>query len=96
MSTRRDFLKSGALAGTGLVVAVHVPELARAAAAGAGKPVLEPNAYLRVGTNGDVTVIIARSELGQGSSTGLAMLVAEELEADWKRVRIEQAIPAPE
>jgi isoquinoline 1-oxidoreductase beta subunit len=93
-ATRRDFLKSGALAGAGLVIAFHAPETARATDL-AAKDTLAPNAYLRVTPDGTVTVMIARSELGQGTSTALAMLVAEELEADWRKVRIEQAIPAP-
>lgn len=93
-TTRRDFLRTGALAGAGLVIAFHVPESAQATDL-AGKDTLAPNAYLRVAPDGSVTVMIARSELGQGSSTALAMLVAEELEADWQKVRIEQAVPGP-
>jgi len=92
--SRREFLKVGALAGGGLVVAVHLPAPVDAAPA-KGAADLAPNAWLRVATDGTVTVMIARSELGQGSSTALAMLVAEELEADWRMIRIEQAIPAP-
>jgi isoquinoline 1-oxidoreductase subunit beta len=89
--TRRDFLKTGALASAGLVIAFHLPEvLGQADAAG----VLEPNAWLRVDPNGDITVLINRSEMGQGVRTSLPMLVAEELEADWTRVRFEQAVPA--
>ncbi len=94
--SRREFLRTGALAGTGLVIAFHVPALAEAAQASAGKAAFAPNAWLRVAPDGAVTVIIARSEMGQGSSTGLAMLVAEELHADWRRVRIETAVPAPQ
>jgi len=93
-ATRRDFLKSGALAGAGLVIGVHVPGTARAVGLVA-QDTLAPNAYLRVAPDGTVTVMIARSELGQGTSTALAMLVAEELEADWRKVRIEPAIPGP-
>jgi len=89
--TRREFLRTGALAGAGLLIAVHLPRPARAAGSGAE---LEPNAYLRVAPDGTVTVLIARTEMGQGSSTALAMLVAEELGAEWSKVRIEQAIPA--
>jgi isoquinoline 1-oxidoreductase beta subunit len=50
-----------------------------------------PVVYLRIAPSGDVTVIGHRSEMGQGSRTSLAMIVADELEADWARVRIEQA-----
>jgi len=50
-----------------------------------------PVVYLRIAPNGDVTIIGHRSEMGQGSRTSLAMIIADELEADWARVRIEQA-----
>ncbi len=90
--TRREFLRAGALTGAGLVIAFHLPSLARAETAAAAG--LEPNAYLRVAPDGTITVLIARTEMGQGSSTALAMLVAEELGAEWGKVRIEQAIPA--
>ena len=92
-ATRRDFLKSGALAGAGLVVGVHLPRTARATAP--ARDTLAPNAYLRVAPDDTVTVMIARSELGQGTSTGLALLVAEELGAQWRNIRIEQAVPGP-
>jgi isoquinoline 1-oxidoreductase beta subunit len=92
--SRREFLRAGALTGAGLVIAVHLPAPLRAAAAKPEAGRLEPNAYLRVAPDGTVTVLIARTEMGQGSSTALAMLVAEELGAEWGRVRIEQAIPA--
>jgi isoquinoline 1-oxidoreductase beta subunit len=90
--TRREFLRAGALTGAGLVIAFHLPSLSRAETAAAAG--LEPNAYLRVAPDGTITVLIARTEMGQGSSTALAMLVAEELGAEWGKVRIEQAIPA--
>lgn len=92
--SRREFLRAGALTGAGLVIAIHLPAPLRAAAAKADAGRLEPNAYLRVAPDGTVTVLIARTEMGQGSSTALAMLVAEELGAEWDRVRIEQAVPA--
>jgi isoquinoline 1-oxidoreductase beta subunit len=89
--TRRDFLKTGALASAGLVIAFNLPEVLGCAQAA---ETIEPNAWLRVDPNGDVTVLINRSEMGQGVRTSLPMLVAEELEADWTRVRFEQAVPA--
>ncbi len=85
--SRRDFLRSGAAASTGLLLGMYVPGRAAAAAAGA----FEPNIWLRIAPDNTVTVIIARSEMGQGVTTSLPMLVAEELEADWKMVRIELA-----
>ncbi|HEX9049394.1 MAG TPA: molybdopterin cofactor-binding domain-containing protein [Anaeromyxobacter sp.] len=84
---RRGFLKLSAGGGAGLWLAVHLP--ARAGAAeGAG---LAPDAYLRVEPSGTVTVFLARSEMGQGTYTGMAVLVAEELEADWAKIRVVQA-----
>lgn len=90
--SRRAFLRTGAAAGAGLVVAFHVPWPrgdARAADAA-----LAPNAWLRVDPRGRVTVWIARSEMGQGVRTSLPMLVADELGVDWSDVRFEQALPA--
>jgi isoquinoline 1-oxidoreductase beta subunit len=57
--------------------------------------VFAPDAWVRVGTDGEVVVMVDRSEMGQGVSTALPMLVAEELDADWDRVRFEYA-PANE
>ena len=86
--SRRDFLKAGALAGGGLVIGFTLPLAGRQAQA-AGD--FQPSAFLRVDANGDVTVICGRSEMGQGVSTAIPMLIAEELDADWTRVRVEQA-----
>jgi isoquinoline 1-oxidoreductase subunit beta len=57
----------------------------------AGGPPLTPAVYLRIGTDGDATVIVHRSEMGQGIRTSLAMAAADDLEADWSRVHVEQA-----
>lgn len=90
MSTsRRDFLRISSLAGAGLVIRVPF-----AAAAGAPE-MFAPNQWLRVAPDGKVTLVVARSEMGQGVRTALAMILAEELEADWARVSIEQASTGP-
>lgn len=89
--TRRGFLRAGAVAGAGLVILFRIP-LADAEAEAAAA--LEPNAWLRVAPDGRVTVWIGRTEMGQGVRTALPMIVAEELDADWKDVGFEQAIPA--
>lgn len=99
--TRREFLRRSALAGTGLVVAAFVPEFAAAADAVAGKtavPVADfvPNAFLRIAPDGTVTITVIRHEMGQGVRTLLPMMVADELDADWTRVRLEQAVTGPE
>jgi len=88
---RREFLKLTAGGGAGLWLAFHLPARARAAEPAA----LEPDAYLRIDPSGEVTVFLAKSEMGQGTYTGMAVLVAEELEADWKRVRVVQADADP-
>jgi isoquinoline 1-oxidoreductase beta subunit len=90
---RRDFLKTGA----GLTLAFYLPAgLAqksgpgRTAGATAAAP-LAPNAFVRVGTDNTVTVIVKHLEMGQGTYTGLPTLVAEELDADWSQIRVEGA-----
>ncbi len=94
--SRRGFLKAGALAGGGLVLGVYVPPRATAVDPPAAKPTTyKPNAFLRIGSDDTVTVIVNHSEMGQGIYTGLAMIVAEELDADWRKVRVEAAPADP-
>ncbi|HXE61988.1 MAG TPA: xanthine dehydrogenase family protein molybdopterin-binding subunit [Bryobacteraceae bacterium] len=90
MSTRRDFLRTGAAAAGGLVVAFHLPESAKLAAQTAAEE-SKLNAFVRIGADDSVTLTIHRAELGQGSMTALSMLLAEELECDWSRIRTEFA-----
>jgi isoquinoline 1-oxidoreductase beta subunit len=88
--TRRGFI-AGAAAGTaGLLISFHVPNVARVAPK-AAQPLPSPNAFLRIGSDDSVTVLLAHSEMGQGIWTGLAMLIAEELDCDWSKVRSEHA-----
>ncbi len=93
--SRRQFMKAGALAGGGLLLACHLPFGMRDAAA-SGEAVFAPNAFLRIGTDESVTVIVNKSEMGQGVYTSLPMLIAEELCCDWKRVTFQSAPVAPE
>jgi len=97
--TRREFLRKAALSATGLVIAFHVPARRRAWAAepAVSKPAALPpaNAFLRIGTDDTVTVLLAHSEMGQGIWTSLPMLIAEELDADWSKIRVEHAPAAP-
>src|SRR5688500_2220663 len=88
---RRDFVRLGAVAGAGLLLGVRVPGREPNGAAAA----LAPNAFLRVDPGGDVTVWLARSDMGQGVRTALPMIVADELDADWGRVRVVQADAHP-
>jgi len=91
--SRRGFLKTSVLAGGGLVVGFMLPGAARFAAA--ASPVFRPNAYLRIGSDNSVTVLCGLSEMGQGVHTAIPMLVAEELDADWSKIRVEQAATDP-
>src|SRR6266481_2475981 len=88
--SRRDVLVSGA----GLLIAFHVPRKGRAAQMDK-KPSVDPNAFVRVAPDESVTVLLAHSEMGQGIWTTLAMLIAEELDCDWSKIRVEHAPAAP-
>ena len=92
--SRRDFLKAGA----GLTLGVALPgALAQMAGPGQGgtraaaAAAFEPNAFVRIGADNTVTVIVKHLEMGQGTYTGLPTLVAEELDADWNQIRVEGA-----
>src|SRR5258705_1971627 len=87
--TRREFLETASGVGAADVIGFHPPPGPRAPAVPAGP--FAPNAWLRIGSDESVLVVVDRSEMGQGVATALPMLVAEELEADWSKVRIEFA-----
>ena len=84
--SRREFVGAGIAAGAGLVIGFYLPHGNRSR-----KESFSPNAYLRVAPDNKVTIVVARSEMGQGIRTALPMILAEELEADWKQIEIEQA-----
>ncbi len=87
---RRSFLQMSALAGGGFALGLYPRPWAAAQAAG-GPPALSPLAFIRIAANGEITIMARGPEIGQGVRTMLPMLIAEELDADWKMVRIEQA-----
>src|SRR5262249_34595243 len=90
--SRRGFLHTSALAGGGLVLGVYLPPPGGSAEAAQKKATtFAPNAFVRIGTDDSITVLINHSEMGQGTFTALPMLVAEELDADWSKVRAEHA-----
>ena len=86
--SRRDFLKTGAAAGGVLLLGVVLPE-ARAQSAAATTSM--PNAWVKIGSDDTITILSARSEMGQGVYTALPTLVAEELEVDLAKVKVEIA-----
>ena len=95
-ASRRGFLQSSAAAslyaGTGLTLGFWLPDArAQTAAPAAPAPAPDPNAFVRIGRDNTVTVISKHLEMGQGSYTGLATLVAEELDASWGQVKVEGA-----
>jgi isoquinoline 1-oxidoreductase beta subunit len=90
--SRRRFLKSSVLAGGGLVLGCYWSPVASGAnQEGVEKGTFAPNAFVRIGPDGVTTVMVNHSEMGQGTFTSLALLVAEELDADWAKVRAEHA-----
>src|SRR2546430_17662907 len=84
--SRRQFIETSA----GLVIAFYLPPRTRTASAATD---FSPNAWLRIGSDGLVTLTADKSEMGQGSQTGLALILPEELDADWSPVRLG---PVPE
>jgi isoquinoline 1-oxidoreductase beta subunit len=87
---RRAFLKTTAIATAGFTIGFYLPPVAAKPAAAAAKD-FAPNAFIRVAPDNSVTVIVKHLEMGQGVYTGLPTLVAEEMDLDWKQVRVESA-----
>jgi isoquinoline 1-oxidoreductase beta subunit len=91
--SRRDFLKAGA----GLTLGIAAPGAfaqagpGRAGVKAVASATFEPNAFIRIGADNRVTVVVKHLEMGQGTYTGLPTLVAEELDADWRQIRVEAA-----
>ncbi|MBC8506180.1 MAG: molybdopterin-dependent oxidoreductase, partial [Chloroflexi bacterium] len=97
---RRDFLKVVGTAGASLMIAVYLEPGSRLAAAAQADAVSEdtfqPNLYIKIDKDSKVTITAFRSEMGQGIRTAIAMIVADELNADWDSVIIEQASADPD
>ncbi len=89
---RRELLRAGASAAGGLLLSIALPRRLRASPAAPGADqAFRPNAFVGVEPDGAVVIHVPRPEMGQGVRTSLALLVAEELDAEWSRVRLEQA-----
>jgi isoquinoline 1-oxidoreductase subunit beta len=96
--SRREFLQCTGLAGGGLMLAMapHAPGMDAAEVGNQPSPVFAPNPLVRIATDDSVLIYAKGPEIGQGIKTALPMLIAEELDADWSRLRIEQAPVRPE
>jgi len=89
---RRDFLKSTAAVGGGLALGFYLPAASKVAEAQAKTH--SPNAWIKIGTDNAITLMCARSEMGQDVYTSMAILIAEELEVDVNKVKVDFAPPA--
>ncbi|WP_394209600.1 molybdopterin cofactor-binding domain-containing protein [Enterovibrio calviensis] len=89
-TSRRGFIKLLTTAGAGLTLGIHLPSIAAEASETAGAP-FSPNAFVRIGADDTVTIVIKHLDMGQGVTTGLATIVADELDADWAKVTTEAA-----
>ena len=92
-ATRRGFLKASAAVGGGLLLSFGLPPALGRAAAAAEPGSFAPNAFIRIGLDGQVTLIVSQVEMGQGTYTSMPMLIAEELEVDLSDVHVEHAPP---
>ena len=93
-ASRRAFLKASAIAGGGMMLTLTLPLVAEAAVTYLGPEqtnLPQLNAFVRIAPDGIVTIMAKNPEIGQGIKTMLPMLIAEELDVDWKDVRVEQA-----
>jgi isoquinoline 1-oxidoreductase beta subunit len=95
--SRRTLMQAGALAGGGFVLGFALPGLTPAEKVLAAAPTATHiNAFVRIEPDGGVTVVTPKTEMGQGSHTGIAMLIAEELDADWGTIKVETAPTLPQ
>jgi len=90
--TRRGFLQAGAAAGGGLMLSLRLP-VAKGEAEAAEADSFEPNAFIRIGRDGQIVLTMPYVEMGQGTYTSIPMLIAEELDVTLKQVRLEHAPP---
>jgi len=99
--SRRDFIRTGAVLGGGLLIAFRVSAGGRLTGSdtlpgfsrrpGADPAEAAPNAYLRIAPDNKITVVLAHAEMGQGIWTTLPMLIADELDAEWKDIKVEHS-----
>src|SRR5213082_2211014 len=93
ITSRRNFLKTTAFGSASLIIGFDGLRLLKGA--NAETNLFEPSNWIRVDADGAVSLTIGKCEMGQGVRTSLAMILAEELEADWTKIRLVQAKPSP-
>src|ERR1035441_9317083 len=94
-ASRRGFLQGALASGAFVLAARFLPEPLWAAEGEAAAAPFEPSLWMSIASDGTVTIVAHRSEMGCGSRTALPLVVADELDADWSRIKIEQAIGDP-
>jgi len=94
MTDRRDFLKVTGALGAGLVLGLRLD--GKALPGEAAKTEFRPNAFLALRPDGRVRITVPKVEMGQGVRTALPMVVAEELDLDWSRIEVVNAMPGPD
>ena len=89
---RRSFLKVSAVGAGGALISLYLePQASAQGRGGPPAPPPDPHTYIKIAADGTVTIVAKNPEVGQGIKTMLPMLIAEELDVDWKSVKIEQA-----
>ncbi len=89
--TRREFLRLTGIAGSGLILGIVLPEPIRAISHKHTNRSFTPNVFIQIAPDDTTTIVVAKSEMGQGVRTALPMIIMEELDGDWSRLKIVQA-----
>src|ERR1700675_4095505 len=92
---RREFLRKSVAGGAGLVIGVYLPGKYEALAGTPAKEGAAINAWVQIAPDDTTTLLIDKSEMGQGINTALTMILADELDLDWKKIKTEFAPAAP-
>src|SRR6267154_5103961 len=93
--SRREFVRTAATLGGGLVLAIHLPApSARSQPAAAAAAPRAPAAFLRIAPDDTITIITPAVEMGQGGHTAMPMILMEELGGNWQRLKVQDAPPA--
>src|SRR5438477_8716327 len=95
-TSRRAFIKTSTFGGVALILGFDGTRGVIYSAALGDRGEFRPNGWIQIDQNGAITLTIGKSEMGQGVRTSLAMILADELEADWSRISIVQASPGPD